>query len=210
MSTSNLTIRFDTTEEIINIDKLDTISTSLNIIGSDEVFTPIFENKVETDIKFLENLLEPVVLDIKTDLKTDLKAIIPLVTIKPEPNSFLIKIEQLVNYIKSTIGDEKINATNIIIISTNLMHIVEQYKDLTGYQKKMLILDAIKKTINENVIDHQERISLMMIVDMTLPQVLDTLVSAVNGNIKFEKDRLFLDLNNYFAVVVQNKNKNKK
>lgn len=186
MSTSNLTISFNTTEEIINIDKLETSPISLNIIETDKVSTHIFENKIVSDIKSLENLLEPTVLDIKTDLK----GIIPIISIKPEPNSFLIKIEQLVNYIKSTIGDEKINATNIIIISTNLMHIVEQYKDLTGFQKKMLILDTIKKIINQNVSDVQERMSLMMIVDMTLPQVLDTLVSAVNGNIKFEKDKI--------------------
>ena len=53
----------------------------------------------------------------------------------------------------------------------------------------MLIIDSIKKYINENVSDVQERISLMIIVDMTLPQVLDTLVTAINGNIKFEKDK---------------------
>ena len=70
------------------------------------------------------------------EIKTDLKAIGIIANVKPEPNSFLIKIEQMVNYIKSTIGNEKINATNIVIISTNLMLIVEQYKDLTGYQKK--------------------------------------------------------------------------
>ena len=136
--------------------------------GADEVSIPQFEDKI----------------------KTDLKAIIPFENIKPEPNAFLLKIEQMVNYIKSTIGSEKINATNIVIISTNLMLIVEQYKDLTGYQKKMLVLDAIKKYINENVSDVQERISLMIIVDMTLPQVLDTLVTAINGDIKFEKEKV--------------------
>ena len=133
------------------------------------------------------------------EINTELKAIIPIANIKPEPNSFLIKIEQIVNYIKSTIGNEKINATNIVIISTNLMLIVEQYKDLTGYQKKMLILDAIKKYINQNVSDEQERISLMIIVDMTLPQVLDTLVTAINGDMKFEKDKVISGYKQFFC-----------
>jgi hypothetical protein len=133
------------------------------------------------------------------EIKTDLKAIGIIANVKPEPNSFLIKIEQMVNYIKSTIGNEKINATNIVIISTNLMLIVEQYKDLTGYQKKMLIIDSIKKYINENVSDIQERISLMIIVDMTLPQVLDTLVTAINGDIKFEKDKGISGYKHFFC-----------
>ena len=156
-SNSNVSVSFNTSEEIISIGKV-----SATQVEDKKVF----------------------------EIKTDLKAIGIIANVNPEPNSFLIKIEQMVNYIKTTIGDKQINATNIVIISTNLMLIVEQYKDLTGYQKKMLVLDAIKKYINENVSDVQERISLMIIVDMTLPQVLDTLVTAINGDIKFEKDKV--------------------
>jgi len=203
---SNVSVSFNTTEEIIKVDKLEPIvevketvnevketinetvseikETILNVelpiqplmTGADEVSLPKhFENEI--------NKLE-------INVKTDLKAITKLVNAKPEPNSFLIKLEQMVEYIKNTLGDEKITATNIVIISTNLMHIVEQYKDLTGSQKKMLILDTIKKVINQNVNDPQERISLMLIVDMTLPPMLDTLVSAINGGLKFEKDKV--------------------
>lgn len=207
---SNVSVSFNTTEEIIKVDKLEPIveiketvkevkettnevketivetiseikKPSLEIplpplmTGADEVSLPTFENEI--------NKLE-------VNVKTDLKAITKLVNAKPEPNSFLIKLEQMVEYIKNTLGDEKITATNIVIISTNLMHIVEQYKDLTGSQKKMLILDTIKKVINQNVNDPQERISLMLIVDMTLPPMLDTLVTAINGGLKFEKDKV--------------------
>lgn len=204
---SNVSVSFNTTEEIIKVDKLEpivevkeTIIETVNEVketiietvseiekpsleiqlpplmtGADEVSLPTFENEINK-------------LEVK--VKTDLKAITKLVNVKPEPNSFLIKLEQMVEYIKNTLGDEKITATNIVIISTNLMHIVEQYKDLTGSQKKMLILDTIKKVINQNVNDPQERISLMLIVDMTLPPMLDTLVTAINGGLKFEKDKV--------------------
>ena len=148
-SNSNISVSFNPTEEIINSDKLEMqmqmqipnpIPIQSLMTGADEVSLPQFEDKLNTDIKTLENVLEPKVLEPKViEIKTDLKSLIPIENIKPEPNSFLIKIEQMVNYIKTTIGSEKINATNIIIISTNLMLIVEQYKDLSGYQKKMLI-----------------------------------------------------------------------
>ena len=212
---SNVSVSFNTTEEIIKVDKLEPIvevketvnevketvnetvseikETILNVelpiqplmTGADEVSLPKhFENEI--------NKLE-------INVKTDLKAITKLVNAKPEPNSFLIKLEQMVEYIKNTLGDEKITATNIVIISTNLMHIVEQYKDLTGSQKKMLILDTIKKVINQNVNDPQERISLMLIVDMTLPPMLDTLVSAINGGLKFEKDKVISGFKKIFC-----------
>tara|TARA_Y100000389_G_C17427350_1_gene500368 strand:+ start:1061 stop:1738 length:678 start_codon:yes stop_codon:yes gene_type:complete len=213
---SNVSVSFNTTEEIIKVDKLEpivevkeTIIETVNEVketiietvseiekpsleiqlpplmtGADEVSLPTFENEINK-------------LEVK--VKTDLKAITKLVNAKPEPNSFLIKLEQMVEYIKNTLGDEKITATNIVIISTNLMHIVEQYKDLTGSQKKMLILDTIKKVINQNVNDPQERISLMLIVDMTLPPMLDTLVSAINGGLKFEKDKVISGFKKIFC-----------
>ena len=157
-------------------------------------------SNVEEITKVVDEVCSSQVEDKKVlEINTELQAIIPITNVKPEPNAFLIKIEQMVNYIKSSIGDDKINATNIVIISTNLMLIVEQYKDLTGYQKKMLILDAIKKYINQNVSDAQERISLMIIVDMTLPQVLDTLVTAINGDIKFEKDKVISGYKQFFC-----------
>ena len=217
-SNSNLSVSFNTTLEIIKDTTVETITeikeTVLKEIeqphiqtlmtGADEVSLPTFkdEKKDVSDITSLENLFEPVVkpfVEPVIKFKTDLKALIPIVNINSEPNSFLIKIEQLVEYIKSTLGDNKLTATNIIIITTNLMHIVEQYKDLTGSQKKMLILDTLKKVITQNVNDPQERISLMMIVEMTLPHVLDTLVTAINGGLKFEKDSVFLKFKNLFC-----------
>ena len=205
---SNVSVSFNTTEEIIKVDKLEPIvEVKETIIETvNEVKETIVETVSEIKKPSLEIPLPPLMTGadkvslpkhfedeinkLEVKVKTDLKAITKLVNVKPEPNSFLIKLEQMVEYIKNTLGDEKITATNIVIISTNLMHIVEQYKDLTGSQKKMLILDTIKKVINQNVNDPQERISLMLIVDMTLPPMLDTLVSAINGGLKFEKDKV--------------------
>ena len=220
---SNVSVSFNTTEEIIKVDKLEpivevkeTIIETVNEVKEtiNEVKETIIETVSEIEKPSLEIPLPPLMTGVdevslptfeneinklEVKVKTDLKAITKLVNAKPEPNSFLIKLEQMVEYIKNTLGDEKITATNIVIISTNLMHIVEQYKDLTGSQKKMLILDTIKKVINQNVNDPQERISLMLIVDMTLPPMLDTLVSAINGGLKFEKDKVISGFKKLFC-----------
>jgi hypothetical protein len=114
-------------------------------------------------------------------------------------NTLLVKLEEMVFYIKSILGNEKITATNIVIIATSLMNVVEQYKDLTGSQKKMLIIDTIKRVINENINDVEERMALMVIVDFTLPPLIDTLISAINGNIKFEKKKIVSTLKKIFC-----------
>jgi len=219
---SNVSVIFNTTEEIIKVDKLEPIVEVKETVNKvKETVTEVKETINETVSEIKETILnvelpiQPLMTGAdevslpqhfedaikKIEVITDLKAITNLVNVNPEPNLFLIKIEQMVEYIKSTLGDNKITATNIIIITTNLMHIVEQYKDLTGSQKKMLILDTLKKVINQNVSDVQERISLMMIVDMTLPLVLDTLVTAINGGLKFEKDKVISGFKNLFCCV---------
>lgn len=114
-------------------------------------------------------------------------------------NTLLVKLEEMVFYIKSILGNEKITATNIVIIATSLMNVVEQYKDLTGSQKKMLIIDTIKRVINENTNDVEERMALMVIVDFTLPPLIDTLISAINGNLKFEKKKIVSTLKKIFC-----------
>ena len=44
----------------------------------------------------------------------------------------------------------------------------------------------------------------MIIVDMTLPQVLDTLVTAINGDIKFEKDKVISWFKQLFCCASSN------
>ena len=86
--------------------------------------------------------------------------------------------------------DMPITAHNVIMLAFNLMHIVEKYNTLSGSQKKMLVLDTIKKLINDNISDELEKQELLIIVNSVLPGTIDTLVSAINGDIKFVKDKV--------------------
>ena len=76
------------------------------------------------------------------------------------------------------------------MIMNNLIQVVEKYKELTGNQKKMLVLDTLKKIINENVSDESEKQQLILFVNITIPIILDSIISAINGNMKFAKDKI--------------------
>ena len=107
-------------------------------------------------------------------------------------NNLLTNLEDLTKYVYTTLDSSgKITMLNIIIILTNLMHITEQYKTLTGYQKKMLVIDTLKKVINEQYgnspDEYTEKQMLLILIDTSLPSIIDTLVSSINGEIKFKK-----------------------
>lgn len=114
-------------------------------------------------------------------------------------NSILTKLEELTTYVKTTLGSQHITPVNVITIMNNLLQIVEQYNDLTGVQKKMLVLDTIKKVINETVDDANDRMQLLAIVDLTMPHIIDTVVSAINGDLKFEKEKVVSWLHKMFC-----------
>jgi len=107
-------------------------------------------------------------------------------------NDLLANLEDLTKYVYTTLDSSgKITMLNIITILTNLMHISEKYKTLTGSQKKMLVIDTLKKVINEQYgnspDEYTEKQMLLILIDTSLPSIIDTLVSSINGEIKFKK-----------------------
>ena len=77
----------------------------------------------------------------------------------------------------------------------------------------MLILDTLKKVINEQYGNNPEQLLekqlLFILIDNTMPQVIDTLISAINGEIKFIKSKennLFLRIKSLLSCKTKNKN----
>ena len=132
----------------------------------------------------------------------------PITPITPiTSNIILNNLEELTNYVKNTLcSSSKITSINIIVILNNLLHIVEKYNTLTGFQKKMLVLDTLKKVINEQYgnspEDLLEKQILFILIENTVPHFIDTLVSSINGKIKFAKYKetnCFTSLKNIFS-----------
>jgi hypothetical protein len=102
-------------------------------------------------------------------------------------NTLLNNLNELYQYIKN-VHQNKITPTNIVMIASELIHIVEKYNGLTGTQKKMLVINVIKKIVNEESNTDEEKIALNIIIDSTLPHMIDGFVDAINGMMKFVKD----------------------
>jgi len=102
-------------------------------------------------------------------------------------NELLDILEEIYKYMK--IYGNRITNSNIVIITSQLIRVVEEYKTLTGSQKKMLVINTIKKLVNETVSNNDEKIELLLVIDNTIPYMIDGFVDAINGNIKFDKKK---------------------
>jgi len=93
-------------------------------------------------------------------------------------------VERLYEVIKNILQGGKLNTTNVILILVDLMKVVNTYPDLKGHQKKTVVLSAINMLIddqNDNVEDAQ---ALKILVSITLPTVIDVVVSVDTKKIK--------------------------
>ena len=148
-------------------------------VKSETILEPILETKIPASDIVLAPISNKIIIK-SEELETN----------KLETNNLIDKIGELAKYVKST-SSGKITSLNIIMILNNLMQIVEKYNNLTGGQKKMLILDTLKLVINEQYDNSPESLIekqiLFMIIDNTMPYIIDTIVSSINGDIKFAK-----------------------
>ena len=100
-------------------------------------------------------------------------------------NELIRKMNEVYQYLKS-IHSDSITTENVIAVATDHVQIVEKYNTLTGNQKKTMVINVIKRVVVEQAGDNT---ILLTVIDATLPKVIDTLVDAINGNIKFNKEK---------------------
>jgi len=140
-----------------------------------------------------ETSIDDVVLNSTTDVPTNTGEIVKPSEIVPadiRPEyTFMECAENLYNYIKK-VHTEKITPMNVVVIATELIQAVEKYKNLTGIQKKTMVLSVVKNIVNAQMDTVEDKRAMDIIIDMTLPMVIDGLVSAINGGLKFDKEKM--------------------
>ena len=83
----------------------------------------------------------------------------------------------------SDIDSFELNPHNLIVLLKITIELVE-FLELSGKQKKTLVIDLLKKYVNESEINITEKeICLDMINNGTIAETIDLVIDASNGNI---------------------------
>jgi len=83
-----------------------------------------------------------------------------------------------------------ITKENIITIVINLMQLVEKYQDLTGEQKRNLVINVVEKFIKDKTDNEKEEV-LLTFVGNFLPTLIDILVSVDKKEIVIKLKKTF-------------------
>lgn len=88
---------------------------------------------------------------------------------------------ELINKLYSSLTNiakgEQITTLNIVLISTNLMQIVEKYPNINGEQKKALVIQVLARFTNDTL-SGDDKIGVMLFINTFLPDIIDTIISV--------------------------------
>ena len=107
-------------------------------------------------------------------------------------------VDQLVETIvkkykqKFLTGKGMITLSTIVQVTAHLMQLVETITKLNGFEKKQLVLQALRVLIEEiadekDPNESQEKIILERVLEALLPTVIDQLIVVERGQLKFNK-----------------------
>jgi hypothetical protein len=88
--------------------------------------------------------------------------------------------------------DDKVTFANIVSIITRSIEIVDNYKELTGLDKKLLVVKLITTLIEKHEDDEELKKSLIDLLNTVGVTVIDTIIYASKG-------KLAINLKKYFA-----------
>lgn len=97
----------------------------------------------------------------------------------PDVSEYLAHSEETIVKLGNLLKQKRLTTNNIVDVAVNMMKFVENFQDLSGNQKKELVLFSIEKYTNldQNVISSINVISHLM----------DTLISVEKGRIAIKK-----------------------
>lgn len=89
----------------------------------------------------------------------------------------LVAAEHMYEELKRVLDGGALTQQNVVKVLISLMQAVESYQGLSGTQKKAIILDAINHVIDDQMEEGAAREQFKLVVELTLPSVIDTIVS---------------------------------
>lgn len=82
--------------------------------------------------------------------------------------------------------DDKINFGNLVNVITRCVEIVDKYKQLTGVEKKMMVIKMITTLIDKHETDETTKRSLIDLLNSVGVSVIDTIIYAAKGKLAID------------------------
>ncbi len=90
-------------------------------------------------------------------------------------------VQRIYDAVKKIFVEKTITTSNVVVLAVQAMQIVEKIPDLTGGDKKNIVIKVVKLIVNEFELDDDSRATINLVIDTTLPVAIDMIVGASKG-----------------------------
>ena len=103
-------------------------------------------------------------------------------------------IKPIYNQIGFFLDGNKLSTYNIIDLSINLMKFIETFPELSGIEKKNIVLYVLNKFSNDYLNDGHNKTNIINFIEYILPSLIDSIISIDNKEIIINANKGFKKL----------------
>lgn len=98
-------------------------------------------------------------------------------------------IDKVYIEIKKSIENKTLSASNLIVIVTELIPIVEKIikHDKPGQYKKDLLLNVLEMVIKDSKLEDDQKNNLLVVVNTVIPPTVDAMIAIARGRLNIGK-----------------------
>jgi len=105
-----------------------------------------------------------------------------------EVNETTKLIMSLVTKLKTSFDQYSLDENNMIDYVVRIMTLVEQQKNLSGFEKKAVVIEVLTRLVDDtNKLNSDAKVALKSIIKIVVPGVIETIVAATKGLIAVNK-----------------------
>jgi hypothetical protein len=98
------------------------------------------------------------------------------------------QFDMLYDAVLETIKIKSVDVSDLVIVATSAMQIVQQYPNLNGADKKRLVVDIMTKLVNDSgLVPAEQREAALIFLQHTLPNMIEVVINAYQHKIKLKK-----------------------
>lgn len=106
-----------------------------------------------------------------------------------EVNETSKTITSLVSKLKNSFDQYSLNENNVIDYAVRIMTLVEQNKNLSGFEKKAVVIEVLITLVDgSSSLTDESKIALRNIIRVVVPGVIETVVAATKGLVSLNKN----------------------
>jgi len=111
------------------------------------------------------------------------------------------RINKVYQAVDEVLEDNKITISDIIFVAKRAMEIVETFKDITGEQKKSLVLSVLRKYVHKTVNSTKKRDDMLNVINTVLPGTIDVIILASKGGVDINPAQFSSGLLSCFKIL---------